>query len=366
MKNLKLNFILLFAVFLGFTFYFLRFSEAFAQESSTYKLKGYEFGGGGGTDIESTTYSLEGIVGEGAGELSSTTYKSYSGLTFVQNANVPPAPTFVNSANWYNKLKITINKDAGDPSDVKYAIAVSTDDFATTQWVQSDTNTLSSALGSEDFQSYTDWGGATGEFIIGLSPNVTYKAKVTSTQGKYTQSMLSASATAATVNVSLEFDLDVSSTDTETAAPYSVSLGEISIGSVTTAANKVWIDFETNAEYGGYVYISDQHSGLRSANVNYTINSATVDLAGVSEGYGIRNSSVSQTSGGPITALSPYSGASENVGLVNTTTREIYSSSAAPVVGGRSSFFIKAKGKTTTPSASDFSDTLTIVASATF
>lgn len=357
--------ILLLGVSLTSHFSFLT-SVALAQESATYKIKGYEFGGGGGEGLESTTYSMEAILGEGAGDLESASYKVGSGLTFVQNANVPSAPTFVNTSNWYNKLKITINKDAGDPTDAKYAIAISNDNFvADTRYVQND-NTIGATLGSEDFQTYTDWGSGTGELIIGLARATTYTVKVASTQGKYTQGPFGSTAQATTSNVTLDFDLDVSSTDTETAAPYTVSVGDLAAGVVTTATNKVWIDFETNADYGGYVYILDQFTGLRSANTNYTITSASVNLASVSEGFGIRSDTAMQGSGGPITAVAPYNGAAENVGLVDTTIRELYSSAGASVTAGRSSFLIKAKAKSTTPAASDFSDTLTIVASGSF
>jgi hypothetical protein len=336
-----------------------------AQESTSYKLKGYEFGGGGGINIESSSYSMEGILGESAGELDSASYTAGSGLIFVQNANVPPSPTFVNSEEWYNKLHLTINKDAGDPTDAKYAIAISNDNFISdTRYVQDD-NTIGATLGSEDFQSYTDWGGALGEYIIGLERNTTYTVKVTSTQGKYTQSGYSATAQASTSDLILTFDLDVASTDTETGAPYTVSVGSLIPGSVTTASDKVWVDFATNADYGGYIYLTGLNTGLKSTNVNYTITSATSNLASLEEGYGIQSSTTSESSGGPITAVSPYNGTSDNVGVVDTTTREIYSSTS-PVTGGRSSFVIKAKSKSTTPSASDFTDTLTVIASATF
>jgi hypothetical protein len=367
-RELSIKGILGFVFILALYTYFLLLNTglALAQESSSYKLKGYEFGGGGDANIESTSYSMEAILGESAGELESASYKTGSGLTFVQNANVPPAPLLVNSAQWYNKLKITINQDSGDPTDTKYAIAISNDNFVSdTRYVQDD-NTVGTSLGSEDFQLYSDWGGASGSYIIGLERNTTYTVKVTAMQGKYTQSAFSATAQASTSDMILTFDIDVSSTDTETAAPYAVTVGSLIPGSVTTATDKVWVDFATNADYGGYVYITGLNTGLKSSNVNYTISSATSNLSSLSEGYGVQSSSATQSTGGPIAAVPPYNGTSENVGVVDTTTREIYSSSSLPVTGGRSSFLIKAKSKTTTPSASDFTDTLTIVSSATF
>jgi len=333
--------------------------------STTYKLNSFGFGAGGQDDMDSTTYQMEGIMGEMAGKLSSTTYNLGAGLQMAQNANVPAAATFVNSSNWYNKLKITINKWSGDPTDATYAIAITDDNWVTTKWVQND-NTVGATLGIEDFQTYTNWGGASGEFIIGLTADTTYKVKVKSRQGLYTESALGPEASAATVSVSLTFDLDVSSTDSETAAPYTVAFGDLSVGSVTTATNKVWVDFDTNAEYGGYVYISGQNSGLKSSVLNYTISSSSVDLAGQSEGFGAQNNSDTESSGGPLAPQSPYNGASENVGVIDTTIRELYSSSGSQIGAGRGSFTLKAKAANTTPSADDYTETLTIISSASF
>ncbi len=72
-----------------------------------------------------------------------------------------------------------------------------------------------------------------------------------------------------------------------------------------------------------------------------------------------------QASGGPLTAAAPYNGASDNVGLVNATMRRAYSS-ANPIIDGRASMLVKAKSSALTPAASDYSTTLTIIASATF
>lgn len=332
--------------------------------STNYQLKSFEFGGG--STGNSSNYGTESTVGEIAGKQTSANYSAHSGLIFVQQANVPAAPTFVNSSNWYNKLKLTI-ATSNNPSDTKYAVAISTDNFSTTNYVQSD-NTIGAALGLEDFQTYTSWGGASGFFVIGLARNTTYYVKVKARQGQYTESPWGPVASATTSDVSLNIDLDVSSSNSETAGPYSVSLGSLSAGNVTTATNKVWIDLDTNAEAGGFVYIYDTNAGLRSSHTNYTISSASTDLTGATEGYGIRidSTTVTQSSGGPFTAIAPYNGSNENVGLVNSTIRELFSTGSNPIVGGRGAFFVKAKISSITPASTDYTDTLTIIASATF
>jgi hypothetical protein len=332
--------------------------------SSNYKLDSYEFGGGGGVG-ESSNYGIQGVLGDSQGSASSSSYGINSGLTFEQNANVPTV-TLSNNGNWYNKLLVIIGPE-GNPSDATYAIAISDDNFVTTEYVQSD-NTVGSSLGSEDYQTYAAWGGASGEYIIGLSSNTQYKVKVKALQGEYTESAYGPLASATTSNVSLTFDLDVggSSDPGESSHPYVVSLGELTPGSITTATNRVWIDLSTNAEAGAYVYVYDQYGGLRSANHNYTISSVTNDLSGVSEGFGIQGETVGQTSGGPLAAVSPYDGSGNSVGIVSTTIRELFSTSGGPITAGRGSFLLKTKPGTTTPASGDYTDTLTFIASSTF
>jgi hypothetical protein len=349
---------------------YIKTSFVRAQTSTNYELENYGFGGGGVIDSASTNYSLEAILGEIAGKSSSTNYKANSGLIFAQNAAVPPVPTFVNSSNWYNKLKITINQTSGDPSTTEYAIAISTDNFvADTRYVQSD-NTIGSVLGTEDFQTYTAWGGASGEFIIGLSSNTTYYVKVKSTRGKYTESAFGPVASAATVGLQVSFDIDIGggSDPGETASPYTIGFGNLNIGSVSTASNRAWIDFATNAEAGGWVFVYDQNAGLKSTVLNYTIGSATADLASgaVSEGFGLQGASKTQTSGGPLDYTSPYNGSLDNVGVVNTVIREIFNSTSGPIVGGRGSISVKAKASSITPGSSDYADTITLIATGSF
>lgn len=333
--------------------------------STNFQLRSFEFGGGGGT-VSSTNYSAEGTVGETGGEMSSTNFQAGSGLIFVQQANTPGVPTLSNDNNWYDKLHIIINQ-SNNPSDTTYAIAISDDNFVTTEYVQND-NTVGPTLGIEDFQTYAQWGSATGEDIIGLTPGTTYTVKVKARQGNYTESPYGPTASAATINPTLTFDIDIGgdSDPGNTNPPYQIAVGTLTAGVVTTATDRVWIDLDTNANSGGYVYIYDQYGGLRSTNANYTIASGSNDLSGVSEGFGLQAASVAQTSGGPLAKVSPYNGASNNVGIVNTTIREIFSSTASPIVGGRGSIALKSKVGTITPASADYTDTLTFIASATF
>lgn len=333
--------------------------------STNYQLRDYGFGSGGADDSQSANYAVLQITGEpGDLRLVGTTYQSGSGLIFTNQANVPAAPTFVNDQNSYNRLKFTLAVGS-DPSDSEYAIAISTNDFATTNYVQND-NTIAATLGSEDWQTYAAWGGATGEFVIGLAKSTTYKIKVKARQGDFTETDYSPTASATTsANASLTFDLDVAATDTESAPPYTLALGTLTPGTVATSSNRVWIDFTTNAVAGGSVFVLGANGGLTSAAETYTIGSATADLATAGTGVGIQIASATQTSGGPLTSVSPFNGSGDNVGAIPTALRELVTTSA-PLTGGRASFRVKAKVSRAIPEATDYSETLTIVAAGAF
>jgi hypothetical protein len=333
-----------------------------APASTNYQLKSYEFGGGGEKDMNSTNYQLEGIVGELNGEQSSTNFKANSGIFYVQMANTPGAPTFVNSADWYDRLHITVNT-SNNPSDTTFAIAISTDDFATTQYVQND-NTVGSTLGLEDFQTYTAWGSGSGTDIIGLEPGTTYKVKVKARQGIYTEGPFGPTATASTSESLLAFDIDVASSDIESAAPYTVAFNNIAPG-VTTSADKVWIDFETNATNGGDVYIKGVNGSLSSSSVSHSITSITGNLAAATEGWGVQGSTATQTTGGTLAFQPPFNGSSDTVGIISTLFQPILSSPGALTLG-RASLNLKVKVNAGTPAGDDYSETLTIIAAGNF
>lgn len=332
--------------------------------SGNYSLKSFSVGGGGSEGSASNNYSAEMVIGEiGGSELDGGTYKSWPGLIYTQMANTPGAPTFSNAANYYNKLNLIIDEQ-NNPSDAQFAIAISTDDFVTTNYVQSD-NTVGNTLGSEDWQTYTDWGGGSGEFVVGLTPATTYKVKVKARHGNYTEGPWGPEASASTSGLTLSFDIDVSSSDSETGAPYTVSMGNLNPGNIVTATDKIWVDLSTNANSGGAVYLYGSTTGLFSSTVSYTIAGYSGNLSSVNEGFGLRSNSATQSSGGPLSAVSPYNGSNEVVGTIATTPQTVYSSTA-PLVDGRGSLLVKAKINALTPAATDYSDSLVLIAAGIF
>ena len=336
--------------------------------TTNYQLNSYGFGSGGTANSTTTTYALEGTSGELNGLPSSTTNNSSKpGYIQTQQANVPKLSALDNNSGiYYNKLHFTIDNQ-NNPTDAKFLIAVTTtlttnmDTASGINYVQTD-GTLSSTLSTSDYQTYAAWGGSSGSVIIGLLPGTTYYVAVRATQGKFTESAYGPVSSQATASPTITFALQTSSGPTP---PYTVSLGTLSGGAVNTSAQTINTSLTTNAASGGDVYITGLNGGLRSTSQSFLISSATNDLSSVSDGFGGQNVSATQTSGGPFNVQSPYSSAGNIVGIINSTTRSLYSSSA-PVTGGAGVLNLKAKAATTDVAATDYQEVLTFTAAANF
>jgi hypothetical protein len=329
---------------------------------TSYELKSYGFGTGGTANSTSSNYAINGIAGDTAGNANSTNYGIKAGETQTKEANVPTV-ALANNANWYNKLLLTVDPQS-NPSDAKFAVAISTDNFATTQYVKSDF-TIGSTLTFSDYQTYAAWGSGSGQYIRGLLAGTVYSVKAKAYAGKFTEGPYGPIATAATVNPQLSFDIDVAATDTTTSPPYQISLGNLLPGSVIDSSQRVWVSLETNGESGAKVYVSGQNAGLRSTASAYTISALTGDLGAAQEGFGVQGVSATQSGGGPLSLVSPYDGSSQSVGVADALIRDIFTT-AAPVTAGRGSFLLKAKSQAVTPASADYTEILTAIASASF
>ena len=330
--------------------------------SGNYQLNSYGFGTGGTAGTSSANYSINGIAGDMAGSAASANFKIGGGETFAKQADAPTV-TIANNAQWYNKLLLTIGPE-GNPSDALFAVAISTDSFATTQYVKSNL-TVGSSLTLADYQTYAAFGSGSGVLIRGLKSGTVYTVKAKAYRGHYTESGYGPTANVATADPQLSFDINVSAANTVTAPPYVASFGNLLPSSVTNAPLPIWINFASNAESGGNVYLTGQNAGLRSATSTYTIASQSGDISALSEGFGAQVASVTQTSGGPLSASAPYNGGGSIVGIADTVYRTIITATA-PVVGGQSSVTLKAKSQALTPASSDYSELLTLVAAASF
>jgi hypothetical protein len=79
----------------------------------------------------------------------------------------------------------------------------------------------------------------------------------------------------------------------------------------------------------------------------------------------LQDGSVTQTSGGPLTTTTPYNVSGTNVGEDYLNLEQLFGSSA-PITAGVGEVDLLAKSGTMTPSAGDYSETLTAVAAGAF
>jgi hypothetical protein len=272
--------------------------------STNFKLKDYSFGSGGTSGSTAGGFSLEAITGQTSGaKASGGGFSVGPGLIFLGQANVPVAPTFTNPSNYYNKLQLIVNP-SGNPTDTKFAIAISTDNFATiTNYVQSD-NTVGPVLGAEDYQIYSAWGGASGITVIGLTASTTFQVKVKAMQGKFSETGFGPTASAATVTPQLSFSI---TTDLTSVSPFVVNFGTMVPNTVNNSSpHQINIAFATNGVSGGRVYVSGTNAGLYSVTTNHKIAAVSGDLSSLTEGFGAQGINATQTSGGPLTTATIY------------------------------------------------------------
>ncbi len=339
----------------------LVFLFAASPSSSNYILRNYDWGSGGTGSSSSSNYRLNGVSGSQNGSLqSSTNYQNASGEQNVQNASVPAAPTVTNPSSYYDRLSVVLNVGTA-PSDTKYLIAVSSDNFVTTYYVQTD-NSIGTGVSLSNYQTYSAWGSGSGFTMLGLLPSTTYKVKVKALQGKFTGSDYGPTASTATVAPSLTLSLTTTLTSSP---PFSVNFASLTAGSVVSGGADAILAITSNAVSGGNLYVQSANAGLKSNATGTTVNSASADLSLASSGYGAQVISTSQAAGGPLTSVSPFNGASDNVGALTNSLQNLLST-AGPITTGSATIRFKAKVDAITPSASDYSDTLTFVAAMSY
>ena len=221
----------------------------------------------GGELSSSTNYtSRESIGGSNDSSAQSTNYKVFPG--FVQHAypGVPATPTLTNTGGTlYNALDFIMATGSGQQTDTTYAIAISSDDFSTTYFIQADDTVGSSAV----WQTYTSWGSGSGQRVTGLASSTTYKINVKARYGADTETGYSqtASATTAAPSLTVTFagvnsgtSVDGETTTTTTTAN-AIAFGSLVINSPKVAAHQITVS--TNAT-AGYSTTIQQNADLTS------------------------------------------------------------------------------------------------------
>ena len=321
------------------------------SSSSNYQLNSYGISAAGTNTSSSSTYYLRGSLGDQAnGQTASPNDSSGNGPINTSAINTPPAPSLSNNNNtYYNKLLLIINASV-DPSDATYSVEVSTNDFSSYSYLQA-----SGVLGSSPvYQSYSAWGGSSGILIVGLANSTTYQARVDAQAGQFSDTNYSAYASTSTVAPTITFGV----------SPNNLSLGNLLPSQVTTSSN-IALDLSTNGNSGGAIYVYGLYGGLYSNSANHLILASSGNLSSLNEGFGIQASNTSATSGGPLVIDSPYNGTGDNVGSESTTpTQFIYTTK--PIISGSATANALAINSKNTPSANDYSETLTFIGAANY
>jgi hypothetical protein len=201
------------SLFLVFTLFSLLINlqsvYASLPTSANFQLQNYSFGAGGTTNSTSSNYGLNGIAGEVEfGQPGSANYKVGQGLTYMMKANVPGAPTLSTPGSNYDRILFTLNT-SGNPADTTYALQISTtSDFSSgVNYIKQD-GTVGSSLTTSDYKTYTNWGGASGTYITGLTSGIPYYIRAKARQGDYTESEYGPAASITTNYSSLTFTIN--------------------------------------------------------------------------------------------------------------------------------------------------------------
>lgn len=381
-------------------------------ESNNYKILDPTTDSGGGA-TDSTNYSLLSSTGNPTADarLESGNYAIGSGFPNGIQANVPLircAETTTTAATpslclhfpnadgaqgecgvpgCYDRAKIEI--DAQDnPIDTLYLIEITNTDTTQVYYVQSD-NTVATTYDIGDYMTICQFEGRDpsdpdcdnnsdpnwdetlqSTNVYGLMAGANFSVRVRALHGDFTESQYSPAVAFSTTVPSLGMDLDIGTTSAaETASPYSIDLGELSVASPTTASDLIWLDLNTNSFNGLNAYVKSANAALDGGVPQ--IPSQAEDLATDTDGgYGLKISSYTQSSLGPIQASNFETAGADEVGNLTLSNKQIFftdtsGANRGPVTLGRAGIYVKARTAPTVGTGV-FSDTITFYMIANF
>ena len=391
-------------------FVFLAPIMAETLTSPNYQINGATLDGSGSVVDSSGTsdFSLFSSIGVFSGNprSTSTSYQLREENPDVFQANVPAVacfetvsdgsssctsgPSYLNTHGMvrvcgkdgcYNRARVEIDTQ-NNPSDTLYSIQISDDGFTSDIRVIDGVSYIPKDFADRqlaDYLTQTDWETPTFN-MEELQSNTTYTIRLVALHGDFTESSPGPTATATTANATLEADIDIddqSGEPTETGSPYAISFtGDDKLfqgGAYVINTDLIWLDLETNGVGGAAIVVKGDNGGLYSTTTTQTIPSGNLDLAS-NDGFGIQNYDYSGSSTyqedysgsggsnlGAISVESNYDGTASEIGEIDTDFLKVYDASG-PIDDGRTSLLVKAKADGSTNAASDYTETITIVA----
>ena len=109
-----------------------------------------------------------------------------------------------------------------------------------------------------------------------------------------------------------------------------------------------------------------QYDAATPGNHDFDFGLPLLRRAGVEATYHYVAANVDQTSGGPLTTVSPYNGTSHTVGAESSTAFAQMFATSAAIAGGTATANVQVKAPGTAPAANDYNEVFTFIASASF
>lgn len=327
-------------------------------------------------DLTSTSFIIKDpVVGTGSGYGSSTGFQLISsGDTSLNGAN--SSTSFVGRYGFLYYPFVSAAVLVATPNAADADLTWTSSD-AGQGWTVGGYNTGTSLVPGGPY-SYTDVGLVTSYTYPDLAPGD--YCFVVQTYDNLGYVIATSNEECITIEAVIVFDLDTASGggNGESGAPYSVGLGSISAGSArvsgtTDGVSMIVVEGDTNATYGMVITVRNVNgsSGLVSASVPAdNINSSDGTISAGTENYGLCVATAGLTG---FARATPYDSGScavdsetNDIQGLTTTGESIVNSVSSPVYGAHAEIVVNSAISPVTPAHSDYSDTLTFIATSTF
>lgn len=326
------------------------------------------------TDLTSTNFIIrDPVIGTGGGYGTSTNFKAFSaGQTLL--SGVGSSATFIGHYGflYYPFLETGILTAVANGADGDLTWTAS---VAAQGWTVDGYNVGIATVPGGPY-TYTDVGNVLLYAYDNLAPGD--YCFVVQTYDVFSYVIGTSNEDCITIAPVLVFDIDAGVADGETSTPYSVALGTIGTADVessgtTDSINMIILEGETNATSGVVITVRNANgaNGLKSVSVpGDDIASADGAMSAGTENYGLCVITAGLTG---FVRASPYNSGScatnsntNDIQGLTSTGENILNSSSSPMPVGHAEISVNGAVSGTTPAHSDYSDTLTFIATSTF
>lgn len=181
----------------------------------------------------------------------------------------------------------------------------------------------------------------------------------------------------ASVDTTTTFDIDIADgTAGDSNAPYSLSLGELTPSAATnestSGVSEIYLQLASNADGGVVVQVKGTNGALNSSSTSDTIDSTDdndgIETSSANGEWGlaaVQDAAPTEGTLSPQGDFNVYS-TGNAVGEVTTSFQNIFTTGGNPISSVYGEVAVRAVAGTTTAAATDYSETLTFIATATY